>query len=328
MASIVSSLDVQKLPDDRAQCCILCGGTERVEHLRAPDRFHGSSRVYRLVRCVSCSLVWLQNPPTPEEMSAHYSADYDNFILRATAQDPDKGWRTPREMLLKHANGGNLLDLGCGAGNFLQGMNRLGWNLYGIEMSPEMARAAEARTAAKIFCGDILAADFPAGHFDAITCFHVFEHVYEPRQVMERVFRWLKPGGIFYLYVPNIYSAEARIFGSYWYPLELPRHLYHFSPNTLRRLARAVGLDEVTVFTQEVSFLEYSSRYLLDKLLGLVSYHRAPLAKANPPGFIWKVLRKIFRHTVDPLVSRLTSGKESGQIVGAIFRKPSAGVRR
>jgi 2-polyprenyl-3-methyl-5-hydroxy-6-metoxy-1,4-benzoquinol methylase len=321
MASLVSSLEVQRRSDAGVQCCILCGGTEHVEHLQAPDRFHAASRIYRLVRCVSCSLVWLQDPPPPDEMSAHYGRDYDNFIRRATDQDPEKGWRTPREMLQKHSSGGNLLDLGCGAGNFLKGMQMPGWNLYGIEMSPDTAKAAELTTSAKVFCGDILAADFPDGHFDAITCFHVFEHVYEPRQVMERVAKWLKPGGIFYLYVPNIGAAEARLFGSYWYPLELPRHLYHFSPNSLRKLARVVGLDEVTVFTQEVSFIEYSTRYLVDSFLAWFGLRRASLAQAHPPGLIWRACRKVFRLTVNPLVSWMTSGKETGQIVGAIFRK-------
>src|ERR1035438_10453930 len=73
-----------------------------------------------------------------------------------------------------------------------------------------------------------------AESFDVITCFDVLEHLYEPRKVMARVGEWLKPGGIFYVLVPNVDSAEARAFGSYWHGLELPRHLFHYSPASLK----------------------------------------------------------------------------------------------
>ena len=108
------------------------------------------------------------------------------------------------------------------------------WELFGIEMSPDVARRAEKRTGAKIFVGDILDAPFPQGYFDVITCFHVFEHMYQPKEILEKVSYWLKPGGIFYMMVPNIHSAGGRTFKSYWYALELPRHLFHWSPKALR----------------------------------------------------------------------------------------------
>ena len=77
--------------------------------------------------------------------------------------------------------------------------------------------------------------------FDVITCFDVLEHLYEPRRVMAKVGEWLKPGGIFYVLVPNVDAAEARVFGSYWHGLELPRHLFHYSPASLKFLAELGG---------------------------------------------------------------------------------------
>ena len=61
-------------------------------------------------------------------------------------------------------------------------------------------------------------------------------------RVMARVAEWLKPGGIFYVLVPNVDSAEGRVFGSYWHGLELPRHLFHYSPASLKFLAESAGL--------------------------------------------------------------------------------------
>ena len=90
-------------------------------------------------------------------------------------------------------------------------------------MSAECAKTAEARSGAQVFVGNILDAPFPPESFDVITCFDVLEHLYEPRRVMARVSEWLKPGGMFYVLVPNVDSAEARVFGSYWHGLELPQ---------------------------------------------------------------------------------------------------------
>jgi len=126
--------------------------------------------------------------------------------------------------------GGAILDLGCANRRVSEHTARTSWKLFGIEMSEEAAREVRSRCGAEVFVGDILDAPFPPNSFDVITCFNVFEHVYEPKEVLVRVAKWLKPGGVFYTLMPNIDSAGARIFRSYWYPLELPRHLSHFSP--------------------------------------------------------------------------------------------------
>jgi SAM-dependent methyltransferase len=202
------------------------------------------------------------------------------------------------------------------------------WRLYGIDFSDEVARKAVISSEAEVFVGDILAAPFPERMFDAITCFHVFEHLYQPYEVLARVSAWLKPGGVFYTMVPNIDSAGARIFGSYWYALELPRHLYHFCPSSLRALAREVGLEEVSVTTHRELFLEGSVRYIIDALLRRVGLERVPMARAKPPGLAWRVVRKIFRLTVLRVLSGLAAFVGSGESIHAVFRKPAVSSAR
>ncbi len=77
------------------------------------------------------------------------------------------------------------------------------------------------------------------------------------------MWRWLKPGGVLYIQVPNIEGFEAHIFKSYWYGLELPRHLWHFSPESLRRLLMTAGLEEIFVHTTPDSYVQKSVRYLV-----------------------------------------------------------------
>jgi SAM-dependent methyltransferase len=187
-----------------------------------------------------------------------------------------------------------------------------------------VARQAEARTGARVFVGDILEAPFPAGSFDVITCFHVFEHLYQPKEVLTRVLEWLKPGGIFYTMMPSIDSAGARMLGSYWYALELPRHLYHFSPQSLRNLASSVGFEELSITTHRELFIESSVRYILDDILRKVGIRRTPLAQVKPASLPRKAVRKGFRLSILPLLNWLASFAGDGESIHAIFRKGRA----
>lgn len=299
--------------------CPCCSATHCSPFLAAPDRFHGRQHMYPLVRCNSCSLVWLLSPPPPAEMGQHYGPDYDRAISGA-GQD-SRFWAGRRDTILSYKQGGSLLDLGCNAGGFLSSMAGPSWKLFGIEMSEDAARQAKASCGAEVFVGDILDASFPAASFDAITCFHVFEHLYQPKEVLAKVYEWLKPGGIFYTMMPNIDSAAGRVFGSYWYALELPRHLYHFSPATLRTLAQTSGLREVSITTHRHLFVETSVRYVVDDLCRKLGIPRTPMAQSKPPGILWRVVRKAFRLTILPVLERLAPLVGDGESIFAILTK-------
>jgi SAM-dependent methyltransferase len=255
-------------------------------------------------------------------MIIHYGPDYDRSI---TAANDGSSERTlyRRNFLTKYKQSGDVLDLGCSSGSFLGSLKGSAWSLYGVEMSQEIAELAEARTGAKVFVGDVLDAPFESNAFDAITCFHVFEHMDHPREVLQQVSDWLKPGGVFVSFMPNIDSAGAKIFGSYWYALELPRHPYHYSPSSLRYLAHAVGLEEVSIATHHELFLENSIRYLGDELFRRMHMPRTPLAKAEKPGIPFRIIRKAFRLTLRPVLEAIASTAGDGESLHAVFRKPA-----
>lgn len=313
---------------DRDGCgpsCPVCCTQLPQPWITAPDRFHGRPELYRLVRCPSCSMVWLHNPPEPAEMAYHYGVDYDRAIASGGV-DPSH-WYRRRDEVLRHKSGGAILDLGCSSGGFLATLKGSSWKLFGIEMSEQTARQAEAKCGAQVFVGDILTAPFPPGSFDVITCFHVFEHLYRPREVLARVAAWLKPGGIFYAMMPNIDSAGAAIFRSYWYALELPRHLYHFSPVTLKRLASSTGLREVSITTHREVFIEASVRYIVDGAFAAIGVRRIPIAQAKTVSLAWKVLRKTLRLTILPVLSCLASVAGDGESIHAVFERSGCSSR-
>jgi len=252
-------------------------------------------------------------------MGRHYGPDYDRAI--AGGGENLNHWKSRRETLLRYKASGAILDLGCSTGGFLGSLKGLPWQLSGIEMSDIVAEKAKSRTGAKVFVGDILDAPFAPSSFDAITCFHVFEHLYEPWNVLAKIAEWLKPGGIFYTMMPNIDSAGARIFQSYWYALELPRHLYHFSPASLRAICHSAGLREVSLTTHREVFIEASTRYLVDGLSRRVGLSRVPLAQAKSPSFPWRLLRKGYRLTVLPVLTGIASFAGDGESIHAVFEK-------
>ena len=301
-------------------CCLACGASDNAPFLTAPDRFHGKVTPYELRRCTACSHVWLSNPPSPEQIGEHYGSQYDWAISTAAEARSDR-WHRERKTLLRYRSSGAILDLGCSSGSFLATVADCFETRFGVEISSEMALRAERNSGAHVFVGDILEASFPQESFDAVTCFHVLEHMYEPRRTVAKVWKWLKPGGVFYVLVPNIDAGESRIFGSYWYPLELPRHLSHFCPTSLQRLGARVGLKAEYVSTFRVSFIEPSTRYILESAKSRCGLSFSPLSLGKHASLPWKVIRKILRMTVLPVAAKLESFAGAGEVVEGIFLK-------
>jgi SAM-dependent methyltransferase len=317
MATEVAEQSAEVVP--ARSSCPLCEAMGTNKFLCAPDRFHGRRELYELWKCPSCSLVWLTNPPHPVEMGRHYGGDYDRSVAGA-GEDPNR-WTSRRDTLLTYKSRGAVLDLGCSSGGFLASLKGSFWQRYGIEMSAVVAERARAKCNAEVFVGDILAAPFAPSSFDAITCFHVFEHLYHPREVLGKVHEWLKPNGIFYTMMPNIDSAGARIFGSYWYPLELPRHLYHFSPASLKSVAASVGLEVVSLTTHREMFVEQSVRYVIDQGCRRIGIDRKPLARLKKRSVPYRAIRKMVRLTLSPVMDGIASFIGEGESIHGIFRK-------
>lgn len=256
----------------------------------------------------------------PEEMSYYYGANYHRAISHA-GESSTKRWKRQMRVISKFKTDGCILDIGCSSGAFLGYLQGGPWKLHGIEPSLTTAERARAMTGANIFAGDVEDAVFAPNSFDVITCSDVMEHLYEPREVFRKVYGWLKPGGIFYVFVPNIKSWEARIFRSYWYGLDLPRHLHHYSAESLAGLARAVGLREVRMVTPPGRYVEQSTWILLDDLANKAGVGCTPSDLIAEPGRVWRVLRKAQRLSIGALYSAIASCCGAAPSLQAVFQK-------
>ncbi len=301
--------------------CPLCGGEQFFAFLTAPDRFHLRHEQYDLLRCSSCSCVWLARPPKPEEMGFHYSENYHHAIVAGAGHTSSK-WQSHRNIIARYKQQGAILDVGCSSGSFLASMNDGNWKLYGIEMNGLTAEKARSSSGAEVFVGDVMEAPFQPNSFDVVTCFDVLEHMYHPREFLERVLQWLRPGGILFAKVPNIDSWEARVFGRYWYGLELPRHLFHFSRRSMRPLVTDVGFREIQITaTGQGTHLGHSVRYVCEDLLQKLGFSPVSMAEARPPNLAWRVARKALWLSLVVPLSRIPSAANAGVVIDAILKK-------
>jgi SAM-dependent methyltransferase len=148
---------------------------------------------------------------------------------------------------LLHWNGqGRLLDVGCGVGSALWRLRSYGWDVQGLELDDAAAAVGRER-GLPIATGSLEDCDLVAGSFDVVRMSHVLEHACSPLATLKAAHRLLRPGGSLLMMLPNIGSFGLRRFGTNWFPLELPRHLWHFTPSTLGRLCAAAGFERVRI---------------------------------------------------------------------------------
>lgn len=227
------------------EACNLCGGTSW-ETLEEVERT-------RVVRC-RCGLVFVTPQPARPSLEQAYDEAY-YAPWESQLRDRDRIWRRRIERVERLCRPlGRLLDVGCGTGDFLRVARGRGWQVSGTEISPYAVKAAAAE-GLEVKPGEVWEAGFPPGAFDVVTCWHVIEHVADPRRVIEEIRRVLKPGGWLVLATPNL---DDRIFRAAYVlargrrpplfePDERELHLFHFSARTLRELVTAAGLEVVEV---------------------------------------------------------------------------------
>jgi len=149
-----------------------------------------------------------------------------------------------------YCKSGQILDIGCGTGEFLKYCHSNGFEVKGIE--PNEKARAYARTVNSIDVSekpDSLSAMH--GSFTCITMWHVLEHIHDLNEMIVEVKKLLSPNGIFIVAVPNSNSWDALHYGKYWAAYDVPRHLYHFTKDTVLKLASRHDLEVRKIYPQK-----------------------------------------------------------------------------
>jgi SAM-dependent methyltransferase len=210
----------------------------------------GSWAVHECQRCGSATTLPLASE---DQLASFYPADYAPFELPTgpTARamrlmQQARNRRFPLQALAAGRPTGTLLDVGCGRGDLAQAWIDAGWRVVGVEPAADAAAVARRRGAA-VLEGTLATVALPRQAMDAVVFRHSLEHVLDPQRDLRQVFEALRPGGRVAIIVPNWGSWQRRLFGEYWFPLELPRHRTHFTALGLRSALSASGFTATEI---------------------------------------------------------------------------------
>lgn len=223
--------------------CFICGNTafeKRFGEIRA------DGGVYSVVFCKACGLGRSDPFLDEESLKRIYSSTYredDSTRFFAPLEKLVRILRVRRcKEVERFAKKGTILDVGCGRGDFLALMKDRGWMVSGLDLDKRIAGHGR-KTGMDLRHGGLEDARFPDNSFDAVTFWHVFEHLRNPYWALKECYRILRPDGLLVVAVPNIDSWQARLTGKGWFHLDPPFHLYHYSSKNLAGLLRKAGFE-------------------------------------------------------------------------------------
>ncbi|MEK7478868.1 MAG: class I SAM-dependent methyltransferase [Patescibacteria group bacterium] len=223
--------------------CPLCQSAELDRLFQADDYIALDPFVVH--RCAHCDLAITDLGLINKNISDYYGGGYygqRKFLVESIINYVRVGIISRFKYLTPALS---LLDVGCGNGTFLMSMRKRGWQSFGTEIAP----SNHMRQCAGEFIkkGDFRKSDFSGNSFDVITMWHSLEHVEDPLGYLIEAERVLKDGGVLIAEIPNFRSWQARIFRENWFHLDVPRHLFHFSPKSISILFRKAGLENIRI---------------------------------------------------------------------------------
>lgn len=183
-----------------------------------------------------------------------YSSDYVSGYIRRAYYLKKRFSRKITE-IESIKRGGNLLDLGCGVGLFLESvseMARSSWNLYGVDINKKLIKEAKTRLGRNVpnlYTGRLTSLKLEQNFFDCITCFDLLEHDNLLDLTLSEIKKILKPSGLLLIQSPNQRSVMAYLCGSLWDWWAVPDHIFHFNPQSLSSILKKQGFHIRKLYT-------------------------------------------------------------------------------
>jgi 2-polyprenyl-3-methyl-5-hydroxy-6-metoxy-1,4-benzoquinol methylase len=236
------------------QACPICA-SELIGKIYVAKDYTVSDELFEVWRCSTCSGGFTQNVPDAATIGPYYAAESyvshtdssKGFINSVYLKVRSYALLTKKNLVTKLVgkNTGALLDIGAGTGAFVSTMQSGGWQVTGLEPDATAAKQALLKYNIQLQTADTIYT-LGSHQFDAITMWHVLEHVHDLHGYFKRFSALLKPEGMLVIAVPNYTSTDATFYQQNWAALDTPRHLYHFSPASMELLANKHGFKLVT----------------------------------------------------------------------------------
>jgi SAM-dependent methyltransferase len=256
--------------------CPLCQSKTLTGFLKVKD-FSVSGEIFNISQCKDCGLRFTNPRPGPEEIGQYYKfTDYVSHTDEEATGFINQLYRRVRRITLKQKEGwinslipnqGSLLDIGCGTGDFAGHMQGKGWKVEAVE--PDEYLQSTSQT------------------YDAVTLWHVLEHVHPLDERIRQFTSLVKRGGYLFIAVPNAEANDAAHYREFWAAWDVPRHLYHFRGKVLRNRIEQAGF--ACVSEKSLPFDPFYIAMLSEKYRS--GKDRALLGLWKGFGFWWKTFK-------------------------------------
>lgn len=276
--------------------CPICNSEKQEPFLTVKD-YTVSQERFNIINCLNCSFKFTNPRPDNERLSDYYkSEDYishtntsKGIISKLYHVVRNYTLKKKLELVSAYVSRGTILDYGCGTGMFLKTCSDAGWEAFGMEPDSGARKIASEMKLSTYEDKKTLTLSLDNKQLDAITLWHVLEHVTDLEETLNFFKAKLKPNGVLIIAVPNHTSYDAKHYGEFWAAYDVPRHLYHFEINTVSKLLSQYGFklsdtkpmkfDSFYVSMLSEKYKTGSIKYLSAFINGLKSNLKANQAK-------------------------------------------------
>ena len=235
---------------EKLNTCLVCGHTEFINELTCTD-FVATGENFNLQRCKKCTFLFTNPRPNTDEIGKYYQSDKyvshagkkEGFGIMYKIYDIVRNYSITQKLNLikKYNSSGNLMDLGCGLGYFLDGAAKdKTFNCIGVDVSDDTIKYVKDTFGYDVK-NELELDQLAHNNYDVITQWHVLEHVHYLNERMIQLNKLLKKDGTLFIAVPNSNSWDAKKYKEYWDGYDVPRHLYHFNKNSMKLLMEKHG---------------------------------------------------------------------------------------
>ena len=258
--------------------CPWCQSEKAHLHLKLNDYFL-TQEPFEIMVCEDCGLLYTTPKPSDEKLGDYYkSEEYyshqenkEGFIPRIYEAVKSVNLKHKIAIATKEKKHGELLDIGCGVGDFLHFAEQNGWQCTGAEPSEDAAVIAKNRVKGEIM-QPIDLEKLPDESFDVITMWHVLEHVSDLQWQVNQLNKLLKKGGRLVIALPNYNSYDAQFYQDKWAAYDVPRHLNHFCQDFIANMFKINGLiqKQTQKLVWDAFYISFMSEKYRQKGLPLV----------------------------------------------------------
>lgn len=250
------------------EVCPACGNGNNKMLVKKPG--------YSLLQCMDCSLIWKNIPNAGEEFSKTVNNEMFSDAGKRAGVKANHAMAQDRiDILMEFTKQGDIMEIGCATGEFLEKARTQGFNTFGIDLSENYVEYAKKK-GLNVFCGRIEDIEKDSKQYDIIAMFHLIEHIARPEEFLKSINRLLKKDGLIYIVTPNANSSTNKLFGYKHSVYEHPDHYIFYSDKTLGDILNRSGFKVLQKRSREYHHHLFSS---LKGLLGSINKKENVISK-------------------------------------------------